>query len=516
MMKALLSTSLLDGGNVAYLEEQYEQFLRDPNTVSPQWRHYFEKLPLVEGVNAEGVNAKDIPHSEVRQHFYHLTRNKGQRPASTAADASIEHERKQVRVQELIASYRMRGHQLAKLDPLNRQPVPVVREVELHENGLSPGDLDTVFRTGSLHGADSAPLHKIIEQLQQTYCASIGSEYIHLPHTTQKAWLQQRLESVSAKLRQSPETRRWVLQRLTAAEGIERYLNSKYVGQKRFSLEGGEGLILIMNALVRRAGDDGVREMIIGMAHRGRLNMLVNIFGKKPADLFSEFEGKRNTQSKASLSSGDVKYHQGFSSDIKTSGGQMHVALAFNPSHLEIVSPVVEGSTRSRQDRHGDAEGNRIVPIAIHGDAAFAGQGVVMETFNMADSRGYSTKGTIHIIVNNQIGFTTSNKLDTRSTIYSSDVAKMINAPILHVNGDDPEAVLFVTQLALDFRMQFKKDVIIDLVCYRRHGHNEADEPSATQPMMYQAIKKLPTTRKLYADHLIAETLWQPMSPMPW
>lgn len=499
MMKTLLSTSLLDGGNVIYLEQQYEQFLRDPNAVTPEWRNYFEKLPVV-----DGVSAQDIPHSEVRQHFYHLTRNKGQRPASTAADVSIEHERKQVRVQELIASYRMRGHQLARLDPLNRAPLPVVREVELRENGLSPADLDTVFRTGSLYGADSAPLRDIIEQLQQTYCGSVGSEYMHLPHTTQKLWLQQRLESVNAKPQQSPQTRRWILQRLTAAEGIERYLHSKYVGQKRFSLEGGEGLILIMSELVKRAGDAGVREMIIGMAHRGRLNLLVNILGKKPADLFSEFEGKRNTLPKASLSSGDVKYHQGFSSDIKTTSGQMHLALAFNPSHLEIVSPVVEGSTRSRQDRHSDTDGNRIIPIAIHGDAAFAGQGVVMETFNMADSRGYSTKGTLHIIVNNQIGFTTSNKLDTRSTIYSSDVAKMINAPIFHVNSDDPEAVYYVTQLALDFRMQFKKDVIIDLVCYRRHGHNEADEPSATQPMMYQAIKKLPTTRKLYADHLIA------------
>ena len=380
-----------------------------------------------------------------------------------------------------------------------------MRELELRENGLSEADLDTVFRTGSLYGEDSLPLSAIIEKLQKTYCGTVGSEYMQLPHTTQKLWLQQRLESVNSKPTQSPETRRWILQRLTAAEGIERYLHSKYVGQKRFSLEGGEGLILMMSEIVKRAGDAGVREMIIGMAHRGRLNLLVNILGKKPADLFSEFEGKHKTLPKSSLSSGDVKYHQGFSSDIKTSTGDMHLALAFNPSHLEIVSPVVEGSVRSRQDRHSDANGDYIVPIAIHGDAAFAGQGVVMETFNMADSRGYSTKGTIHIIVNNQIGFTTSNRLDTRSTLYSSDVAKMINAPIFHVNGDDPEAVYYVTQLALDFRMQFKKDVVIDMICYRRHGHNEADEPSATQPMMYKKIKALPTTRKLYGDYLLAE-----------
>ena len=502
MMKALLGTSLLDGGNVVYLEQQYEQFLRDPNAVSPEWRDYFERLPMV-----EGTGDRDIPHSEVRQHFYYLTHNRGQRPASSAVDASIEHERKQVGVQELINSYRLRGHQLAQLDPLKRQSLPVVRELELHKNGLSEADLDTVFRTGSLHGNDSAPLRDIVEKLRQTYSSHIGSEYMHLPHTTQKMWLQQRLESVNAKPTQSAETRRWILQRLTAAEGIERYLHSKYVGQKRFSLEGGESLILIMSELVRRAGMAGVREMIIGMAHRGRLNLLVNILGKNPTDLFSEFEGKRGVALKSSLSSGDVKYHQGFSSDIRTVSGQMHLVLAFNPSHLEIVSPVVEGSTRSRQDRHSDANGDLIVPVAIHGDAAFAGQGVVMETFNMAESRGYSTKGTLHIIVNNQIGFTTSNKLDTRSTAYSSDVAKMINAPIFHVNGDDPEAVYYVTQLALDFRMQFKKDVVIDLMCYRRHGHNEADEPSATQPMMYQAIKKLPTTRKLYADGLSDEGL---------
>ncbi|MEM7292015.1 MAG: 2-oxoglutarate dehydrogenase E1 component [Pseudomonadota bacterium] len=499
-MKALLSTSLLDGGNVIYLEEQYEKYLKDPNSVAPEWRNYFERLPVV-----DGVAAQDIPHSEVRQHFYQLTRYKGQRPASSASDATLEHERKQVHVQDLIASYRMRGHQLAKLDPLKRYPFPEVKELDLHENGLSGADLDTVFRTGSMHGAEEMPLRDILEQLEQTYCSSIGSEYVHIPHTTQKLWLQQRLESVNAKPVQTPETRKWILQRLTAGEGIERYLHSKYVGQKRFSLEGGEGLIVIMSELVRRAGDAGVREMIIGMAHRGRLNLLINILGKHPADLFSEFEGKHSTLPKASLSSGDVKYHQGFSSDIKTSAGEMHLALAFNPSHLEIVSPVVEGSVRSRQDRHLDTSGDYIVPIAIHGDAAFAGQGVVMETFNMADSRGYSTKGTIHIIVNNQIGFTTSNKLDSRSTFYSSDVAKMINAPIFHVNGDDPEAVFFVTQLALDFRMQFKKDVIIDMICYRRHGHNEADEPSATQPMMYKAIKALPTTRKLYGDKLTEE-----------
>jgi len=404
-------------------------------------------------------------------------------------------------VTQLINAYRVRGHQLASIDPLGREKTATVREVRLHENGLSEADLETVFATPALEGMDEAPLRDIINHLDKCYSGNIGYEFMYVDHTPQKEWLQTRLESVASQPELTTETRKWILGRVTAAESMERHLQSRYVGQKRFGLEGGESLIVIMSELVRRAGNAGVKDMVIGMAHRGRLNVLVNILGKNPAELFSEFEGK----AKRDLSSGDVKYHQGFSSDIKPRHGSMHLALAFNPSHLEIVSPVVEGSVRSRQDRYGDKNGNMVLPISIHGDAAFAGQGVVMETFNMADSRGFSTKGTVHIIVNNQIGFTTSNTNDARSTLYASDVAKMINAPIFHVNGDDPEAVYFVTQLALDFRMEFKKDVVIDLVCYRRHGHNETDEPAITQPMMYKIIKSLPTTRQLYAKRLISE-----------
>jgi len=375
-----------------------------------------------------------------------------------------------------------------------------------HECGLSEADLDTPFQTGSLHGIGTAPLRDIVTHLKKCYCGAIGYEYMYIDHTTRKRWLQERIERYAATPDLSADTRRWLLQRLTAAEGLERYLHSQYVGQKRFSLEGGESLIVVMSTLLQRAAETPCKEVVVGMAHRGRLNVLVNILGKQPAELFSEFEGK----TAQNLSSGDVKYHQGFSSDLKRpDGSYMHLALAFNPSHLEIVSPVVEGSVRSRQDSHRDSQGDRVIPINIHGDAAFAGQGVVMETFNMAESRGFSTKGTIHIIVNNQIGFTTSNKADVRSTLYASDVAKMIAAPIFHVNGDDPEAVMFVSQLALDFRNQFHKDVVIDLVCYRRHGHNEADEPSATQPIMYKTIKSLPTTRQLYADQLEANTTIQ-------
>ena len=493
-MKAQLETSVFSGANSAYLEGQYEQYLKDPNSVDEAWRDYFARLPMV------GDNARDIPHSDIREHFYQLTRHGGARPAAKGGESS-SHDLKQIYVSQLINAYRVRGHQLAKTDPLGQVTTASVREVRLHENGLSEADLDTVFPTPSLEGIDHAPLKDIIAHLEKCYCSSIGYEYMYIDHTPQKDFLQTRIESAASAPQLNEETKRWLLKRVTAGESLERHLGSRFVGQKRFGLEGGESLIVVMSELVRRAGAAGVKDMVIGMAHRGRLNVLVNILGKNPAELFSEFEGKHDE----SLSSGDVKYHQGFSSDLKTDRGHMHLAMAFNPSHLEIVSPVVEGSVRSRQDRYGDHDGDWVVPIAIHGDAAFAGQGVVMETFNMADSRGFSTKGTVHIIVNNQIGFTTSNAADARSTLYATDVAKMIGAPIFHVNGDDPEAVLFVTQLALDFRMTYKKDVVIDLVCYRRLGHNETDEPSVTQPLMYKKIKALPTTRKIYADKLEQE-----------
>jgi len=492
-MKAQQETSVFSGANSAYLEAQYEDYLKDPNSVDEQWRDYFARLPMVNG------NASDIAHSEIREHFYQLSRNGVARPSVSGGSASSSQDLKQIYVSQLINAYRVRGHQLAQTNPLGPQDsAEPVREVRLQENNLSEADLDTVFPTPTLEGIDHAPLKDIITHLEKCYCSSIGYEYMYIDHTTQKEFLQTRIESVASAPVLNVETQRWLLQRVSAGESLERHLGSRFVGQKRFGLEGGESLIVIMSELVRRAGAAGAKDMVIGMAHRGRLNVLVNILGKNPAELFSEFEGKHDE----SLSSGDVKYHQGFSSDLKTKSGHMHLAMAFNPSHLEIVSPVVEGSVRSRQDRYGDHDGDWVIPIAIHGDAAFAGQGVVMETFNMADSRGFSTKGTVHIIINNQIGFTTSNAADARSTMYASDVAKMINAPIFHVNGDDPEAVLFVTQLALDFRNTFKKDVVIDLVCYRRLGHNETDEPSVTQPLMYKTIKALPTTRKIYADKL--------------
>jgi 2-oxoglutarate dehydrogenase E1 component len=393
---------------------------------------------------------------------------------------------------------------VAQIDPLGLRDPVELRELELAHHGLSDADLDTVFDSGSLVSVERPTLRQILAQLRATYCGSVGAEYMHITETAEKRWIQQRLEGSGGQPQLSTATRRRILQRLVAAEGLERYLHARYVGQKRFSLEGGDSLVPLLDELIQRGGTYSVREIVIGMAHRGRLNVLMNIVGKTAAELFQEFEDRPGQPGNGS---GDVKYHQGFSSNLKTEKGLVHLALAFNPSHLEIVGPVVEGSVRARQQRSGDDAGNQVVPVLIHGDAAFAGQGVVMETFNMSQSRGFSTKGTVHIVVDNQIGFTTSHQHDARSTQYCTDIAKMVDAPIFHVNGDDPDAVIHVTRIALDYRMHFHKDVVIDLVCYRRQGHSEADEPTVTQPVMYRAIRGRPTPRELYTQKLVKEGL---------
>ncbi|HCN47347.1 MAG TPA: 2-oxoglutarate dehydrogenase E1 component [Pseudomonas sp.] len=493
VMQRMWNSAHLSGGNAAYVEELYELYLHDPNAVPEEWRTYFQKLP------AEGSTATDVSHSTIRDHFVLLAKNQRRAQPVSAGSVSSEHEKKQVEVLRLIQAYRMRGHQAAKLDPLGlwQRPAPV--DLSINHYGLTNADLDTTFRAGDLFiGKEEASLREIFDALQQTYCRTIGAEFTHIVDSEQRSWFQQRLESVRGRPSFSADIQSHLLERVTAAEGLEKYLGTKYPGTKRFGLEGGESLIPMLDELIQRSGSYGTKEVVIGMAHRGRLNVLVNTFGKNPRELFDEFEGKK----KVELGSGDVKYHQGFSSNVMTAGGEVHLAMAFNPSHLEIVSPVVEGSVRARQDRRNDTVGDKVLPISIHGDAAFAGQGVVMETFQMSQTRGFKTGGTVHIVINNQVGFTISNPLDSRSTEYCTDVAKMIQAPILHVNGDDPEAVLFVTQLAVDYRMQFKRDVVIDLVCYRRRGHNEADEPNGTQPLMYQQITKQRTTRELYAESL--------------
>jgi 2-oxoglutarate dehydrogenase E1 component len=496
-MELLRRSSHIYGGNATYVEDLYEAYLMDPNVVPEEWRGYFDGLPRV-----DGNTLQDIPHSTVRERFAQISKMRVRTEATVAADSkATEYERKQVRVLQLISAYRQRGHQKAQLDPLGIAERQTVPDLDLSFHELSTADYDTVFQTGSLHiGKADASLGEIHQALELTYCKHVGTEFMHIVATEERHWIMQRLESVRSAPDFGADAQKALLRRMIKAEGLEKSLGSKYPGTKRFGLEGGESLIPMLSEMVQRSGGYGAKEIVIGMAHRGRLNVLVNVFGKRPSTLFDEFEGKVVYDS-----SGDVKYHQGFSSNVMTPGGECHLALAFNPSHLEIVSPVVEGSVRARQDRRLDSEGSTVVPIVLHGDAAFAGQGVVMETFQMSQTRGYRTGGTIHIVLNNQVGFTTSRRADARSTEYCTDVAKMVQAPIFHVNADDPEAVFFVTQLAVDYRNEFKKDVVVDLVCYRRRGHNEADEPAVTQPLMYEAIKSHPTTRDLYAEKLIGE-----------
>ncbi len=493
LLKHFQDSSALYGSNASFIESLYEQFLNDPESVGPSWQEHFKSI--------HHSTTLETPHSPIVERFAELAL-KSQSRLAQLQGFTEESVKKQSAVARLINHYRVRGHQIANNNPLGkttRQPL----DMEPSYYGLSEPDMDTLFDSGALYGFERLPLRSIIANLKEIYCGSIGSEYMHIHDTEIRRWLINRLESSKAGLTLEPEKKHWTLKLLTAAEGIETHLQNKFVGQKRFSLEGGESLIPILDELIQRAGAKGVKEIVIGMAHRGRLNVLINILGKSPASLFDEFAGM--FQPSPGVSSGDVKYHLGFSSDLDTPGGPVHLALAFNPSHLEIINPVVEGSVKARQDRAAQHGKSTVIPVLIHGDAAFSGQGIVMETLNMSQTRAFSTGGTIHIVINNQIGFTTSNPQDARSTLYCTDVAKMIQAPVFHVNGDDPEAVIFVTKLAVDYRMTFKKDVVIDLICYRRLGHNEADEPAATQPTMYKKIRNRPTTRKIYAEKLINE-----------
>jgi 2-oxoglutarate dehydrogenase E1 component len=499
-MQELWDSSQLYGAGAAWLESLYETYLADPETVDSAWREFFDGLPRVKSTNGGNGPGREVAHAEIREFFRAIAKEHHPVPTATPQH-DLELERKQVHVLQLINAYRFRGHQIARTNPLKNSHEQNVPELNLSFHDLSEADFNTVFETGSLAGPETLTLGEIYQKIRETYCGSIGSEYMHIMETAEKRWIQQRIELSRGRIKLTFDEKINILQQLTNAEGLEKYLHTRYVGQKRFSLEGGESLIPLLDELVMHSGALGVREVVIGMAHRGRLNVLVNILGKTPSELFAEFEGTKDVQELT----GDVKYHLGFSSDMQSRGGPVHLALAFNPSHLEIVGPVVEGSVRARQWRRGDHEGVEVIPVQIHGDAAFSAQGVVMETLQMSQSRGFSTKGTIHIIVNNQIGFTTSYQQDARSTHYCTDVAKMVDAPIFHVNGDDPEALTMVTRLAIDYRMAFKKDVVIDMVCYRRHGHNEADEPKATQPMMYKKIASMPTTRAIYAEKLVKE-----------
>ncbi|WP_374673513.1 2-oxoglutarate dehydrogenase E1 component [Ideonella sp.] len=499
MMQQYRSNSYLFGGNAPYVEEMYEAYLDNPGAVPDNWRAYFDALQNVPAV--DGSDSRDVAHAPVIESFAQRAKSNALTVKASSADLAVA--RKQVHVQSLIAAYRFLGSRWADLDPLKRTERPKIPELEPAFYDLSESDMDISFSAANTYfsRAENMTLREIMQALRETYCGTIGAEFMHCTDPAEKRWWQERLESARSKPQFSPEKRRHILDRLTAAEGLERYLHTKYVGQKRFSLEGGESFIASMDEVVQRAGEKGVQEIVIGMAHRGRLNVLVNTLGKAPKDLFSEFEHTAPED----LPAGDVKYHQGFSSDVSTAGGPVHLSLAFNPSHLEIVNPVVEGSVKARMDRRGDADGTQVLPVLVHGDAAFAGQGVVMETLALAQTRGYYTGGTLHIVINNQIGFTTSDPRDTRSTLYCSDVVKMIEAPVLHVNGDDPDAVVWCTQLALDYRQQFNKDVVVDIVCFRKLGHNEQDTPALTQPLMYKKIGQHPGTRKLFGEKLVAQ-----------
>jgi len=494
-MNEKFDSTLYFGGNAPFVEEVYENYLNDPTSVSAEWRDYFDHLAQM-----PGFVARDVAHAPVIAAFAELAKDGGFRPAAPTSSAT-EH-KKQSAVGQLVTAYRSLGTRWADLDPLKRLPRPKLDELEPSFYGFTDADLNQTFNVGSLKGLpENAKLSEILETLKQTYCGTIGVEYMYMTDYNEKHWLQERLESIRSRPSFNAEQKKRILERLTAAETLERYLHTKYVGQKRFSLEGGESLIVAMDEAVRTGGAMGVDEVVVGMAHRGRLNVLVNTLGKAPSMLFAEFEGKK----KSDLSAGDVKYHMGFSSDVSTPGGACHLTLAFNPSHLEIVNPVVEGSVYARQVRRGEGSKNKVMPILVHGDAAVIGQGVNQEMLNFAQTRGYGVGGTLHIVVNNQVGFTTSDPRDYRSGHYCTDIFKMADAPIFHVNGDDPEAVALVTQLAVEYRQTFHKNVVVDIICFRKLGHNEQDEPMVTQPLMYKIIAKHPGTRKVYGDKLIAE-----------
>jgi len=498
--QAYQANTYLFGGNAPYVEEMYENYLDNPGSVPDSWRGYFDALQNVAAV--DGSNAKDVPHLPVINAFADRAKQGGTKVVQASVDPEMG--RKRTAAQQLIAAYRNVGARWADLDPLKRATRDPIPDLEPSFYGFSDADQEAVFDTSNtFFGKTSMSLRELLNALRETYCGTIGAEFMYTTDQDQKRWWQEKLEASRSKPQFTTDKKKHILQRLTAAEGLERFLHTKYVGQKRFSLEGGESFIAAMDELIQQAGAKGVQEIVIGMAHRGRLNVLVNTLGKMPGDLFAEFDHTAPED----LPAGDVKYHQGFSSDVSTPGGAVHLSLAFNPSHLEIVNPVVEGSVRARMDRRNDPKGNQVLPVLVHGDAAFGGQGVNQETLALAQTRGYTTGGTVHIIINNQIGFTTSDPRDMRSSAFCTDIVKMVESPVLHVNGDDPESVVFATQLALEFRMQFRQDVVVDITCFRKLGHNEQDTPALTQPLMYKKIAAHPGTRKLYAEKLAAQGL---------
>jgi 2-oxoglutarate dehydrogenase E1 component len=490
-MEELWGSSHLSASHASYLESLYETFLSNPDNLSEEWLSFFSSLPSQPNPNGE------VSHQSIINEFRNMPR--GQAINSETGDE------RQGKVIRLIQSYRNRGHQEAKLDPLNMMDRNEIEDLNIEFHGLKGSDLDDEFYTDTfLTGSKKATLREIVESLKSIYCGTIGIEYNYIMNSSERQWFQKKFESKIEKYTFSTEERLQIYERLNSAEGLAKYLAAKYPGMKRFGIDGSEALVPLVDAVIQHCGSLGASQICFGMAHRGRLNLLVNVLGKLPSELFSAFSEEGELEG---ANTGDVKYHLGFSSNLDTPGGEVHVSLNSNPSHLEIVDPVVIGSVRARQDRIGDEDRSKVIPVLLHGDASFSGQGVVMESLQMSQTRGFYVGGTIHIIVNNQIGFTTSNKHDARSTDYCTDVAKMIQAPVIHVNGDDPEMVVNAVKIATKYRAKFNKDIVIDLVCYRRRGHNEADDPSATQPTMYEVISKHPSVLQQYQDQLLSEGL---------
>ena len=488
-MQELWGSSHLSAGHAAYLETLYEIYLTTPENLSKEWSDFFSNLPSEQGRNGE------ISHQSVINEFKNLSRG--------AVSAKEEIDERQGKVIRLIQSYRNRGHQEATLDPLDMMDRNPIEDLKIEFQGLSEDDLDTEFYTDTFNSdSKKSSLKNILDDLRRIYCGNIGIEYNYIMDSNERRWFQKKFESKIESYSFSKDEKLHIYERLNSAEGLAKYLAAKYPGMKRFGIDGSEALVPLVDAVIQNCGSLGANQICFGMAHRGRLNLLVNVLGKFPADLFSAFDESGELEG---ANTGDVKYHLGFSSNINTPGGEVHVSLNNNPSHLEIVDPVVLGSVRARQDRLDDNDRKKVVPVLLHGDASFSGQGVVMESLQMSQTRGFNVGGAIHIIVNNQIGFTTSNKNDARSTDYSTDVAKMIQAPVIHVNGDDPEMVIKAVKIACKYREKFHKDVVIDLFCYRRRGHNEADDPSATQPSMYKKIAKHPSVLNQYQEKLMSE-----------
>ncbi len=478
--------------SLGFVEALYADYLSDPASVSADWRRYFKQLTN----GSRGTLPRSGPSFRPSSLF---------NPPGRASAATDERPREfemallQDRVDQLIRAYRVRGHMIAQIDPLGL-PRPSQPELDPEYYGFTEADLDRPFSTDTIRGPDVLTLRRILTRLRNTYCRSIGVQFMHMDDLSVRHWLQDRMEGTENRLPMARQEQLRILRRLTSAVIFEEFIQKRFLGAKSFSLEGAESLIPLLDLTIEKAGEQGIRELVLGMAHRGRLNVLANVMNKSAKDIFREFS---DIDPKLHLGRGDVKYHLGYSSDWNTQAGQkVHLTLCFNPSHLEFVNPVVLGRVRSKQDRTDDTKRQQTVAILIHGDAAMAGEGVVQETFNLSQLTGYATGGTLHVVINNQIGFITSPS-ESRSTIYATDIAKMLQVPIFHVNGEDPEAVAQVVRLAMDFRHEFKRDVFIDMYCYRRRGHNESDEPAFTHPLLYRAIEKRKTVREGYLAHLV-------------